>query len=104
MQNHEDFERDFLKDAIYLHEQVMELEMAIREEIVRNEAIIKVIKDDNSKGDLQKVRDINPARIYVGYDLPFEDDSTGNRCTKVMSRHSQDISTLSNAPQETTDH
>jgi hypothetical protein len=43
----EDFERDFLKDAIYLQERVLELEMQIMDEINRNEAIIKVIKDDS---------------------------------------------------------
>ena len=72
----EDFERDFLKDVIYLQERVLELEAVIMEEINRNEAIIKVVKDE-SKGDIQEIRDISPARIYVGYDLPFEDDSTG---------------------------
>ena len=104
MQNHEDFERDFLKDAIYLHEQVMELEMLVREEIVRNAAIIKVIKDDNVKDNLQKVRDINPARIYVGYDLPFEDDPTGSGFTEVSSGQPQNIPTLSNTAQEATDY
>jgi hypothetical protein len=99
----EDFERDFLKDVIYLQERVLELEAVIMEEINRNEAIIKVVKDE-SKGDIQEIRDISPARIYVGYDLPFEDDSTGVRCKEFVRRDSQDMSTLSNNPQETTDN
>ena len=99
----QDFERDYLKEAIYLQEQVLELEALLKEEIVRNAAIIKVIKDE-SKDNIQEVRNINPARIYVGYDLSFEDDSTGNRCNEVVSRDSQVISTLSNTAQETTDH
>ncbi len=67
----EDFERDFLKDAIYLQEEVNELKMQIMEEINRNEAIIKVINDGNKQ--LPKVRDYNKERLYVGYDLSFED-------------------------------
>jgi len=50
----EDFERDFLKDVIYLQERVLELEAVIMKEINRNEAIIKVVKDE-SKGDIQEV-------------------------------------------------
>lgn len=68
----EDFERDFLTDAIYLQEEVHELKMQIMEEINRNAAIIKVIKDGNKQ--LPKVRDYNQERVYAGYDLPFEDD------------------------------
>jgi len=96
----EDHERDFLKDVIYLQERVLELEAVIIEEINRNEAIIKVVKDE-SKNNIQEVRDLNPARIYVGYDLSFEDDSTGVRCKEFVRRDSQDMSTLSNNPQET---
>lgn len=96
----EDLERDFLKDVIYLQERVLELEAVIMEEINRNEAIIKVVKDE-SKDNIQEIRDISPARIYVGYDLPFEDDSTGVRCKEFVRRDSQDMSTLSNNPQET---
>ncbi len=99
----EDHERDFLKDVIYLQERVLELEAVIMEEINRNEAIIKVVKDE-SKDNIQEVRDLNPARIYVGYDLPFEDDSTGVRCKEFVRRDSQDMSTLSNNPQETIDN
>ena len=68
----EEFERDFLTDAIYLQEQEYELKMEIMEEINRNEAIIKVIKDSNKQ--LPKVRDYNQERVYIGYDLPFGDD------------------------------
>jgi hypothetical protein len=68
----EDFERDFLTEAIYLQEQAHELKMQIMEEINRNEAIIKVIKDGNKQ--LPKVRDYNQERVYAGYDLPFGDD------------------------------
>ncbi len=99
----EDFERDFLKDVIYLQERVFELEAMVMQEINRNEAIIKVVKDE-SKDNIQEIRDISPARIYVGYDLPFEDDSTGVRCKEFVRRDSQDMSTLSNNPQETTDN
>ncbi len=99
----EDHERDFLKDVIYLQERVLELEAVIIEEINRNEAIIKVVKDE-SKDNIQEVRDLNPARIYVGYDLSFEDDSTGVRCKEFVRRDSQDMSTLSNNPQETIDN
>lgn len=99
----DDIERDFLKDVIYLQERVFELEMQIMDEINRNEAIIKVIKDD-SKNNIQEIRDISPARIYVGYDLPFEDDSTGVRCKKFVRRHPKDMSTLSNDPQEAIDN
>jgi len=99
----EDLERDFLKDVIYLQERVLELEAVIMEEINRNEAIIKVVKDE-SKGDIQEIRDISPARIYVGYDLPFEDDSTGVRCKEFVRRDTKDLSTLSNNPQETVNH
>ena len=99
----EDHERDFLKDVIYLQERVLELEAVIMEEINRNEAIIKVVKDE-SKDNIQEVRDLNPARIYVGYDLSFEDDSTGVRCKEFVRRDSQDMSTLSNNPQETIDN
>ncbi len=99
----EDHERDFLKDVIYLQERVLELEAVIIEEINRNEAIIKVVKDE-SKNNIQEVRDLNPARIYVGYDLSFEDDSTGVRCKEFVRRDSQDMSTLSNNPQETIDN
>jgi len=99
----EDHERDFLKDVIYLQERVLELKAVIMEEINRNEAIIKVVKDE-SKDNIQEVRDLNPARIYVGYDLSFEDDSTGVRCKEFVRRDSQDMSTLSNNPQETIDN
>lgn len=99
----EDLERDFLKDVIYLQERVLELEAVIMEEINRNEAIIKVVKDE-SKDNIQEIRDISPARVYVGYDLPFEDDSTGVRCKEFVRRDSQDMSTLSNNPQETIDN
>lgn len=99
----EDFERDFLKEAIYLQEEVILLEQEVRQEIARNAAIIKVVKDE-SKGDIQEIRDISPARIYVGYDLPFEDDSTGVRRKEFVRRHPKDLSTLSNNPQETTDN
>jgi hypothetical protein len=99
----EDLERDFLKDVIYLQERVLELEAVIMEEINRNEAIIKVVKDE-SKDNIQEIRDISPARVYVGYDLPFEDDSTGVRCKEFVRRDSQDMSTLSNNPQETTNN
>lgn len=68
----EDFERDFLTDAIYLQEEVNELKMQIMEEINRNAAIIKVIKDGNKQ--LPEVRDYNQERVYVGYDLHVEDD------------------------------
>lgn len=99
----EDFERDFLKDAIYLQEEVMLLERQIRDEIIRNSAIIKVVKDE-SKNNIQEVRDINPARVYIGYDLPFEDDSRGIRCGDPMSDNSQTMSTLSNDSQEAISH
>jgi hypothetical protein len=99
----EDFERDFLKEAIYLQEEVILLEQEVRQEIARNAAIIKVVKDE-SKGDIQEIRDISPARIYVGYDLPFEDDSTGVRCKEFVRRDTKDLSTLSNNPQETVNH
>lgn len=99
----QDLERDFLKDAIYLHEQVLELQALVKEEIVRNAAIIKVIKDD-SKNNIQEVRNTNPARIYVGYDLSFEDGPTGSGCNEVVSGDSQVIPTLSNTAQEATDH
>lgn len=99
----EDFERDFLKDVIYLQERVIELEAQIMEEINRNEAIIKVVKDE-SKSNIQEVQHINPARIYVGYDLPFEDDSRGFRCEEPLSGHTQIMSTLSNNSQETIDN
>jgi hypothetical protein len=99
----EDLERDFLKDVIYLQERVFELEMQIMDEINRNEAIIKVIKDD-SKDNVQEIRDISPARVYVGYDLPFEDDSAGVRPKEFMRRHPKDMSTLSNNPQEAIDN
>ena len=99
----EDFERDYLSDVIYLQERVLELEAVIMEEINRNEAIIKVVKDE-SKDNIQEIRDLNPARIYVGYDLPFEDDSTGVRCKEFVRRDTKDLSTLSNNPQETIDN
>lgn len=99
----EDLERDFLKDVIYLQERVFELEAQIMEEINRNSAIIKVIKDD-SKDNIQEVSGISPARVYVGYDLSFEDDSTRNRCKEFVRRDSKDMSTLSNNPQETIDN
>ena len=99
----EDFERDFLKEAIYLQEEVMLLEREIQDELVRNAAIIKVIKDE-SKDNIQEVRNINPARIYVGYDLPFEDDSRGIRCGDHVSDNSQVMSTLSNDSQEAISH
>lgn len=99
----EDWERDFLKEAIYLQEEVMLLEREIRDEIIRNSAIIKVIKDD-SKDNIQEVSGISPARVYVGYDLPFEDGSTRNRCKEFVRRDSKDMSTLSNNPQETIDN
>lgn len=99
----EDFERDFLKEAIYLQEEVMLLEQEIRDELIRNAAIIKVIKDD-SKGDIQEIRNLNPARIHVGYDLPFEDDSRGIRCSDPVSDNSQAMSTLSNDSQEATSY
>ena len=99
----EDFERDFLKDVIYLQEEVMLLERQIQDEIIRNSAIIKVVKDE-SKNNIQEVRDINPARIYVGYDLPFEDDSRGIRCGDHVSDNSQVMSTLSNDSQEAISH
>jgi len=66
----EDFERDFLTDAIYLQEEVHELKMQIMEEINRNAAIIKVINDGNKQ--LPKVRDYNQEGIHTRYDLPFE--------------------------------
>lgn len=99
----EDFERDFLKETIYLQEEVMLLEQEIRDELIRNAAIIKVIKDD-SKNNIQEVRDINSARIYVGYDLPFEDDSRGIRCSDPVSDNSQVMSTLSNDSQKAISH
>lgn len=99
----EDFERDFLKEAIYLQEEVMLLEREIQDELVRNAAIIKVIKDE-SKDNIQEVRNINPARVYIGYDLPFEDDSRGLRCKNFVPRHTQTLSTLSNDSQETIDN
>jgi len=71
----EDFERDFLTDAIYLQEQVEELKAQIMEEINRNEAIIKVINDGNKQ--LPKVRDYNNERVYTGYDIPVEADQPG---------------------------
>jgi len=71
----EDFERDFLTDAIYLQEQVAELKAQIMEEINRNEAIIKVINDGNKQ--LPKVRDYNQERVYAGYDIPTGIDSSG---------------------------
>jgi len=71
----EDFERDFLTDAIYLQEQVEELKAQIMEEINRNEAIIKVINDGNKQ--LPKVRDYNQERVYTGYDIPTGIDSSG---------------------------
>lgn len=99
----EDFERDFLKEAIYLQEEVMLLEQEIRQEIVKNAAIIKVVKDE-SKDYIQEVQHINPARIYVGYDLPFEDDSRGVRCEDPLSGYTEVMSTLSNNSQETINH
>lgn len=93
----EDLERDFLKDVIYLQERVLELEAMVMEEINRNEAIIKVVKDE-SKDNIQEVRDISPARIYVGYDLPFEDDPTRVRRKEFVRRDTKDLSTLSNNP------
>ena len=75
MQNHEDFERDFLIDAIYLQEEVAELKAQIMEEINRNDAIIKVINDGNKQ--LPKVRDYSNERVYVGYDIPVENDQPG---------------------------
>lgn len=99
----EDFERDFLKEAIYLQEEVMLLEQEVRQEIARNAAIIKVIKDE-SKDNVQEVQHINPARVYVGYDLSFEDDSRRVRYKDPLSRHSKVISALSDPTQETTDH
>lgn len=100
---HEDYERDFLKDVIYLQERLVDLERQIIEEINRNAAIIKVVKDD-SKGDIQEIRNLNPARVYVGYDLPFEDDSRGVRCGDLVSNNSQAMSTLSNDSQEATSY
>ena len=91
----EDFERDFLKEAIYLQEEVMLLEQEIRQEIAINAAIIKVIKDE-SKSNIQEIREIDPARIYIGYDLPFEDDSRGIQYKDSLSRHSKTVSALSN--------
>lgn len=99
----EDLERDFLKDVIYLQERVFELEMQIMDEINRNEAIIKVIKDE-SKDNIQEIRDISPARVYVGYDLPFKDDPARVRCKEFVRRDTKDMSTLSNNPQETIDN
>lgn len=101
--NSADYERDFLKEAIYLQEEVMLLEQEIRDELIRNAAIIKVIKDE-SKDNIQEVRDINPARIYVGYDLPFEDDSRGVRCENPLSEYTEIMSTLSNNSQERVNH
>jgi hypothetical protein len=71
----EDFERDFLTDAIYLQEEVAELKAQIMEEINRNDAIIKVINDGNKQ--LPKVRDYNQERIYTGYDIPVGSDQSG---------------------------
>ena len=99
----EDFERDFLKEAIYLQEEVMLLEQEIRQEIVRNAAIIKVIKDE-SKDNIQEVRDISPARVYIGYDLSFEDDSRRIRYKDPLSKHSKVSSTLSDSIEKTTDY
>lgn len=93
---HDDYERDFLKEAIYLQEEVMLLEQEIRQEIARNAAIIKVIKNE-SEDNIQEVRNINPARIYVGYDLPFEDDSRGVRCENPVSGYTQTVSSMSSS-------
>jgi len=92
----EDFERDYLKDAVYLQEEVRELEARIMEEINRNEAIIKVIKDE-SKSDFPKVSGTNPARVLVRYDLPFEDDRSGSRFELDGRRESKDRHDVSNA-------
>ena len=88
----EDYERDHLKEMIYLQEE---------EEILAAE--IKVIKDE-SKDNIQEVREVNPARIYVGYDLPFENDPRRFRCVRPVLRNSKTISTLSNDSQETVNH
>lgn len=93
----EDFERDFLTDAIYLQEEVHELKMQIMEEINRNAAIIKVIKDE-SKNNISKVSRTDAARIYVGYDLPVEINRTGSRSEVYLSRESKNEPTLSNNP------
>jgi hypothetical protein len=93
----EDFERDFLTDAIYLQEEVHELKMQIMEEINRNAAIIKVIKDE-SKNNISEVSRTDAARIYVGYDLPAEVDRTGSGYAVHLSRQSQNEPTLSNNP------
>lgn len=92
----EDFERDYLKDAIYLQEEVRELEALIMEEINRNEAIIKVIKDE-SKSDIPKVSGADAARLFVRYDLPFETDRSGGRPIPRVRGESQDVSNVSDA-------
>lgn len=75
----EDFERDFLRDVIYLQESTHLLMQELMEEIERNDAIIKVIKDGASVNpdELPKVREYNNKGVYVGYDIPFEDVGTG---------------------------
>ena len=75
----EDFERDFLKETIYLQESILLLKQELEQEIERNSAIIKVIKDGASinPDELPKVREYNKQRVYVGYDLPFDDVESG---------------------------
>lgn len=75
----EDFERDFLKETIYLQESILLLKQELEQEIERNAAIIKVIKDGASidPDELPKVREYNKQGVYVGYDLPFDDVESG---------------------------
>lgn len=88
----EDYERDHLKEMIYLQEE---------QDII--EAEIKVVTNE-FEDNVQEIREISPARIYVGYDFPPEANSRGFRCVPSMLRNSKTISTLSNDSQETANH
>jgi hypothetical protein len=82
----EDFERDFLKDSVYLQEEVMLFKQMLQEEVERNDAIIKLIKDNgNTKANISEVGTVAPARIQLGYDLPFEAYRTRSRSETTYS-------------------
>lgn len=81
----EDWERDFLKDAIYLQEETALLRQELEEEVARNSAIIKTIKHDNIKANVPEMGTIAPARIELGYDLPFETYRTRGRLESANS-------------------
>jgi hypothetical protein len=55
----EDYEREHLKEMIYLQEDLFETLATI----------IRVEKHDNIEGDVQEVRRIDVKRDYVGYDV-----------------------------------